>query len=196
MARPLRIEYENALHHVISRGDNCRRIVWDDGDRKKRLAWLERVVGEFGWKLYGFCLMTNHEHLFVQTPLANLGPGGKLLNAAYTQYINKRHRRCGHLFQGRYKSHLVQEEGYFSELSRYIHLNPVRAGMVDDPGEYAWSSFAGYARQAKRLGWVTYRDVLAGHGPGPNPARRRRYAAFVRGGMAQPPEAPWARSLR
>jgi len=101
------------LHHVISRGDNRRRIVWDDADRKKRLAWLERVVGEFGWTLHAFCLMTNHEHLFVQTPHANLGPGIKLLNAAYTQYINKRRRRCGHLFQGRCKAHLVEEDGYF-----------------------------------------------------------------------------------
>ena len=72
MSRPLRIEYEDALHHVISRGDNRRRIVWDDADRRKRLAWLERVVGEFGWVLHSYCLMTNHEHLFVQTPGANL----------------------------------------------------------------------------------------------------------------------------
>ena len=170
MARPLRIEYEDALHHVISRGDNRRRIVWDDADRKKRLAWLERVVGEFGWVLHSFCLMTNHEHLFVQTPHANLGPGMKLLNAAYTQYINKRHRRCGHLFQGRYKAHLVENEGHYAELSRYIHLNPVRAktmSEVTDPADYRWSSFRGYVRKRDRQPWMTYERVLADFGPGP-----------------------------
>ena len=196
MARPLRIEYEDALHHVISRGDNRRRIVWDDADRMKRLAWLERVVGEFGWVLHSFCLMTNHEHLFVQTPHANLGPGMKLLNAAYTQYINKRHRRCGHLFQGRYKAHLVEQDGYFAALSRYIHLNPVRARMVDDPANYAWSSFPGYVRKSKQPAWVTSRTVLAGHGPGPDAARRRRYARYVRAGVDDPPEAPWSKVLK
>ena len=191
MARPLRYDYPFALHHVISRGDNRRKIVWDDQDRSKRLAWLARTVEQQGWVLHAFCLMTNHEHLLVETPLANLAPGMKLLNGAYTQYINARYRRCGHLFQGRYKAHLVEQDGHFGELSRYIHLNPCRAGMVEDPGDYAWSSFPGYVRSSKQYDWLTYKRVLDRFGPGAALLRRRRYASFVRAGVETPPPCPW-----
>ena len=160
MARPLRILFPDALYHVISRGDNRRAIVRDDQDRGKRLEWLERTVEQHGWKLHAFVLMDNHEHLFVQTPRPNLPQGMKLLNASYTQYFNKRHRRCGHLFQGRYKSFLVEEDGYFSELSRYIHLNPVRAkGMADvldgctDPWRSIVRRLAGGQRFPRGRGW-------------------------------------------
>ena len=194
MARPLRILYPDAHYHVISRGDNRRAIVRDDRDRERRLEWLERSVIQHGWRLHAFCLMTNHEHLFVQTPAANLPQGMKLLNGAYTQYFNHRHGRCGHLFQGRYKAHLVQDDGYFGELSRYIHLNPVRAKTmagVADPSDYVWSSFRGYLRASQRLDWVTYDTVLAHFGPGDAAARRRKYAWFVRAGIEDPPSRPW-----
>jgi len=196
MSRPLRIQYANALYHVISRGNARGLIVRDDADRVRRLTWLEESVRRFGWKLHAFCLMPNHEHLFVQTPEANLSDGMKLLNAAYTQYFNVRHRRSGHLFQGRYKAHLVETEGHYAELSRYIHLNPVRARSmteVADPVDYAWSSFRGYVRKRDRRAWVTYDRVLGGFGPGSADARARRYGVFVRAGVADPPERPWRR---
>ena len=98
MARPFRIEFPGALHHVISRGDNRRRIVWDDADGRRRLDWLARVVGQHGWKLHAFCLMTNHEHLFVETPQPTRSVGMQLLNGAYTQYVNFKRHRSGHVF--------------------------------------------------------------------------------------------------
>lgn len=191
MARPLRYDYPLALHHVISKGDNRRKIVWDDDDRAKRLDRLERTVEQQGWVLHAFCLMNNHEHLLVETPLANLAPGMKLLNGAYTQYINFRHRRSGHLFRGRYTSHLVDPEANLGELTRYIHLNPCRARIVEDPADYAWSSFPGYVRSAQQHDWMTYKRVLNHFGPGAATLRRRRYATFVRAGVDTPPPCPW-----
>ena len=167
----------------------------DDRDRKRRLEWLRRVVEEHGWRLHAFVLMSNHEHLLVETPEANLSRGMKLLNGAYTQYFNKRHRRSGHLFQGRYKVHVVEEQGYWSVLSRYIHLNPVRAKLVEDPADYRWSSFPGYARRSRALEWVEYRRVLADHGPGDRATRRRRYARYVGVAVGERLEPPWAEAL-
>ena len=103
-----RIEFPGGLHHVISRGDNRRRIVWDDADRRRRLDWLARVVGQHGWKLHAFCLMTNHEHLFVETPQPNLSVEMQLLNGAYTQYVNFKRHRSGHLFHEANRSDLFE----------------------------------------------------------------------------------------
>jgi len=194
MARPLRIEYAGALYHVVSRGDRRESIVEDDADRERRLWWLARTVGQHNWLVHAFVLMTNHEHLFIETPEPNLSAGMKLLNGAYTQYFNKRHRRSGHLFQGRYKAHVVENDAYFGELSRYIHLNPVRAKFtprIIRPEDYRWSSFPGYVREPKQLDWVTYDRVLADFGPGRRSLRRRRYGAYVRAGLSELPERPW-----
>jgi len=117
----------------MSRGNERRPIVRDDVDRRHRLEWLERAVVGYGWRLHAFVLMSNHDHLFVETPEANLSAGMQFLNGSYTSYFNWRHRRAGHLFQGRFKAQLVEEEGHYTEVSRYIHLNPVRAGLVDRP---------------------------------------------------------------
>src|SRR5271169_1035762 len=143
MARPLRIELAGGLYHVMSRGNERRAIVRDDADRQRRLDGLQRTVATHGWRLHAFALMTNHEHLFLQTAEPNLSAGMHLLNSSYTGYFNLRHRRVGHLFQGRFKAHLVEEEGYFTEISRYIHLNPVRARLVQRPEQWKWSSYAG-----------------------------------------------------
>ena len=106
MARPLRIELAGGLYHVMSRGNERRAIVRDDADRQRRLDWLQRTVETYGWRLHAFVLMTNHEHLFLETPEPNLSAGMHLLNGSYTGYFNVRHRRAGHLFQGRFKAHL------------------------------------------------------------------------------------------
>ena len=104
------------------------------------------AVETYGWHLFAFVLMTNHEHLFLTTPEPNLSAGMQYLNGSYTSYFNRRHRRPGHLFQGRFKGHRVEEEGFFLEVRRYIHLNPVRAQMAARPEEYRRSSYRGYVR--------------------------------------------------
>ena len=167
MARPLRIESPGALYHVMSRGNERRRIVRDDADRQKWIEWLRRTVETHGWRLHSFVLMPNHHHLFVETPEANLSDGMHYLNGSFTGYFNRRHRRSGHLFQGRFKAHLVEEEGYFLEVSRYVHLNPVRGRLVERPEAYRWSSYPGYRRAAQALPWVTYARVLGEFGRDP-----------------------------
>jgi hypothetical protein len=134
--------------------------------------------------------MTNHDHLFIETPEANLGAGMQYLNGSYTSYFNRRHRRAGHLFQGRFRSHLIEEEGYFLEVSRYIHLNPVRAGMIERPERWPWSSYPGYQQERNALSWVCYSAVLGEFGRGT--ARRREYARFVRAGINDPVRSPFA----
>jgi len=131
MARPLRIELAGALYHVTSRGDERRPIFFEDGDRSAFLAVLGEVIARFGWLCHAYCLMTNHYHLLVETPHANLSQGMRQLNGVYTQYVNRSHRRVGHLFQGRFKGILVEKESYLLELARYVVLNPVRAGMEE-----------------------------------------------------------------
>ncbi len=189
MARPLRIEFPGALYHVMSRGNERKAIVRDDLDREKRLDWLRRTVQTHGWRLHAFVLMGNHEHLFVETREANLSRGMQYLGGSYTSYFNRRHRRSGHLFQGRYKAQLVEADSYLLELSRYIHLNPVRAKLVAQPEAYRWSSFQGYARAARSLPWVTHTRVLGEFG-GETTTARRAYARFVRSAIAEPPPSP------
>jgi putative transposase len=194
MARPLRIEFPGALYHVMSRGNDRCRIVRDDVDRVKRLDWLRKTVDIHGWRLHAFVLMNNHEHLFVETPEANLSAGMQHLNGSYTSYFNRRHGRVGHLLQGRFKAHLVEDEGYFLEVSRYIHLNPVRARMVDRPEAYRFSSYPGYVRSARSVPWVCYGRVLGEFGSRSSSARRA-YGRFVRQGIEQPPDRPFAAAL-
>jgi len=190
MARPLRIEYPGALHHVMSRGNERRAVVRDHADRLRRLDWLRRTVETCGWRLHAFVLMDNHEHLFVETPRPNLSAGMQFLNGSYTSYFNLRHHRHGHLFQGRFKAHLVENAGHYTEISRYIHLNPVRSGMVELPEHYRWSSYAGYHRSAKVLEWVTYARVLREFGNAHTLARRR-YRRHMLAGLDRPPASPF-----
>jgi len=195
MARPLRIEFPGALYHVISRGNERRAIVRDEGDRRKRVDWLRRTVETYGWRLHAFVLMNNHDHLFVETPEANLSAGMQHYNGSYTGYFNRRHRRAGHLFQGRFKGHLIEEEGYFLEVSRYIHLNPVRAGAVGRPEDWPWGSSPGYVRGARKLEWVTYGRVLGEFGRAASQARRS-YGRFLRAGLENPPASPFGDAFR
>ena len=190
MARPLRIEFEGALYHVMSRGNERRRIVRDDADRTRRLEWLRRTVETYGWHLHAFALMDNHDHLYVETREANLSAGMQHLNGSYTSYFNRRHRRSGHLFQGRYKAQLIENEGHFWEVSRYIHLNPVRAKLADRPEDWRWSSYRGYHRATRRLPWVTYGRILREFGRKVEQARRE-YRRFVAEGVGAMPPCPW-----
>lgn len=194
MARPLRIQFPGALYHVMSRGDDRRPIVRDDRDRDRRLDWLARTVAAYGWRLYAFAILDNHDHLFLETPEPNLSAGMQFLNGSYTSYVNIRHQRAGHLFQGRYKAHVIENEGHYWEISRYIHLNPLRAGLVGRPEEWPWSSYRGYHAASRALSWVDYDRVLSEFGKEPAKARQA-YRGFVGQGMATPPAAPWERAV-
>ena len=194
MARPLRIEYPGAIYHAMSRGNARQAIFRDDADRQKLLEYLEDSVVRCGWELFSFVFMPNHFHLFLRTPRPNLGKGMQRLLSSYANSFARRHRRPGHLFQGRYKGELIEDETYFWTVSRYIHLNPVRGKrpLVAHPGDFIWSSYPGYANKRKRLSWVAY-DVLLdawqGGTGGSEPAAA--YRRYVLQGVALPPESPF-----
>ena len=141
MARPIRIEYAGALYHVTTRGDRHEDIYLDDQDRLDWLDVLALTCQRFNWVVHAYCQMTNHYHLLVETVDGNLSKGMRQLNGVYTQRFNKRHDQVGHLFQGRYKAILVQKDSYLLELSRYVVLNPIRAHMVKNLNQWAWSSY-------------------------------------------------------
>ena len=135
MIRPLRIEYPGAIYHITSRGNARERIFLEDADRLIFLEILGSVVKKYNWLCHAYCLMDNYYHALIETPDPNLSLGMRQLNGVYTQSFNRRQSRVGHVFQGRYKSILVQKDEHLLELCRYIVLNPVRAGMVNQPKE-------------------------------------------------------------
>jgi len=155
MARPLRIEYSGAIYHVTSRGNAQADIYLEDSDRETFLESLARVIDRFGWVCHAYCLMSNHYHLVTETPKANLSSGMRQLNGIYTQRFNRRHHRVGHIFQGRYKAILVEREAYLLELSRYVVLNPVRAGIVENVRDWPWSSYSATAGIEASPAWLS-----------------------------------------
>ncbi len=169
MARQLRIEYPGALYHVTSRGNEKKDIFWNLADREKFLAYLESAAEKYDAVFHAYCLMSNHFHLMLETPQGNLSRIMKHVNGSYTTYFNVKHKRSGHLFQGRYKALLVQADTYAAELSRYIHLNPVRAKMVSSPEEYPWSSCSRYI-EGDEQSWLST-DLVLGYF-GTNDCRR------------------------
>jgi putative transposase len=140
MARPLRIEYAGAFYHVLNRGQRREAIVQDSADGERFVSDLSKMAGQYGVLIHGYCLMTNHYHLILETPHGNLSRAVQWLNVAYAAYYNRRHRLCGHLFQGRFKAILLDASTYLEAVSRYIHRTPVRAKMVSDARKYPWSS--------------------------------------------------------
>jgi len=126
MSRPLRLEYEQAVHHVTARGNQCRAIFRDDTDRQCLLDTLAQAAQRFGVVVHAYCLMPNHYHLLVQTPRANLSRAMAWVQTTYSVRFNRRHHRSGHLFQGRFKAQIVEADEYARQLIAYIHLNPVR----------------------------------------------------------------------
>ncbi len=140
MSRPMRLEFPNALYHVTSRGNAQQNIYLCDADRQQFLNVLEHVCQRYNWVVHAYCLMSNHYHLLIETPDANLSKGMRQLNGLYTQDFNRTHKRVGHVYQGRYKAILVEKQAYLLELARYIVLNPVRAEMVRSAKDWKWSS--------------------------------------------------------
>ena len=188
MARPLRIEYPGAVYHVTSRGNARKAIFRDDADRNDFLATLGRVVERFGWLCHAYCLMDNHFHLLIETPRPNLSQGMRQLNGVYTQRFNRRHRRVGHLLQGRFKAILVERDSYLLELARYIVLNPVRAKLVKAAVRYPWSSYRATIGAVRVPDGLTVDWILDQFATRPVTARTR-YAAFVAEGVGG--NAPW-----
>lgn len=140
MTRPLRLEFPGALYHVTSRGNRGNPIYRHDADRYAWLNILDQVCKRHRFVIHSFCQMTNHYHLLIETKRANLSRGMRQLNGHYSQLISRRYELVGHLFQGRYKAILVQKESHLLEVSRYIVLNPLRAGMVSSLDEWPWTS--------------------------------------------------------
>ncbi len=184
MARPLRIEFPGALYHVMSRGHRQEAIYQDGTDRKSFLDIFADVVERFNWRCYAYCQMTNHYHLVVRTVEANLSAGMQYLNGVYTQASNRRHKRVGHVFQGRYKAMLVDAESYFLELARYIVLNPVRAVVTRTPAGWAWSSYRATAGQTVAPEWLDVNELL-GHFATDSREARKHYVEFVRDGVGK-----------
>ena len=178
MARPLRIEYAGAFYHITSRGNERKEIFKNDQDYERFLTYLETAVQRYKAAIYVYCLMSNHYHLLLETPMGNLSQIMRHINGAYTTYYNTKRKRAGHLFQGRYKAILVEADEYKGELSRYIHLNPVRAAITGRPEEYQWSSYQYYIGKKKTPKWLTVDYVLSHFGKD-KIARQKKYSEFV-----------------
>jgi REP element-mobilizing transposase RayT len=161
MARAWRIEYEGALYHVLSRGNERQDIVITDGDRKLFLATVGEMGDRFEIEVFAYVLMDNHYHLLFRTNRANLCRSMQWFGATYTKRFNLRHNRSGHLFQGRFKNMLVQNDAYLLQLSYYIHRNPLRAAMVKRLSDYKWSSYRAYAYGKSNQNWLNTNVILA-----------------------------------
>ncbi|MBM3846349.1 MAG: hypothetical protein FJ405_08690 [Verrucomicrobia bacterium] len=199
MARMLRIEYPDALYHVVSRGDRGEPVFLNDDDRAQFLASLGEAVEKTGWRIHAFGLLPAHFHLLLTTPNGNLVSGMKWLLGTYTARFNRRHKTSGHLFSGRYRSQVLDPTlpGIHAEAAAYIHSNPARAGL--DPAQsQSWTSLAAYlAAPDQRLAWLATsevfsalnlpdsaegRDALAHHAsPEPSPSTHSSWERFRSG---------------
>ncbi|MBI3291454.1 MAG: transposase [Elusimicrobia bacterium] len=183
MARPLRIEYENAVYHITSRGNEQQAIYRSDKDRRRFLDILGDVVKRYRWICHAYCLMDNHYHLLIETPLANISRGMRHLNGVYTQAFNYVHRRVGHLFQGRFRGILVEKQEHLLEVARYIVLNPVRARVCDRAEDYLWSSYNGTVGRMDCPDFLYPDWILSQFGTSERLEAQARYERFVRDGI-------------
>ena len=190
MARPLRIQYPDAVYHVTARGNERKAIVQDDEDRQRFIQTVADMVEQYQILCHAWVLMDNHYHLLIETPQANLSRAIRHLNGVYTQAYNRRHHRVGHLFQGRFTSILIEKETYLLELCRYVVLNPVRAGMVQHPKAWAWSSYRATAGEQTAPEWLTV-DWLLGQLGKRRSRAQSSYRQFVSEGIKRQ-ERPWS----
>lgn len=198
MARPLRIQFENACYHVTCRGNARQHIFFADTDRLAFLDLLGRSAEIYQTEILAYVLMNNHFHLLVKTPRGDLQGFMRHFNISYTAYFNRRHRRSGHLYRGRYHSFLIDADNYLKGVSRYIHLNPVKikqasskdvAGKKRILGSHGWSSYPGYVSLRKRKPFLRVEEVLDYFG-GDTPRGRRSYARYVAQGLVSDLENP------
>jgi len=190
MGRPLRIEYPGALYHITSRGNERKKIFLDDGDRTRFLEILADYHHRYDIRIHSFVLMENHYHLMLETPQGNLLKVMHGINGRYTGYFNGKYSRAGHLFQGRYKGIVVDKDAYLLQLSRYVHLNPAKAGVVERPEHYLWSSYRGFIGKGKKYGWVEYSWILGQFGIDEQNASRD-YKRFVDAGLKDEQGSPF-----
>lgn len=189
MGRQLRIEYPGAYYHVTARGNERKDVFKSERDRVKFLEYLESATVRYGAVIHAYCLMNNHYHLLLETPSGNLSQVMQHINGAYTNYFNTKRKRSGHLFQGRYKAILVEADEYAMELSRYIHLNPVRVGTTAMPDGHRWSSYSDYIGQREAPKWLKMKFILGLFG-GSNAAGQKKYRIFVEEVIGKEVESP------
>lgn len=193
MARQLRLVFPGALYHVTGRGNNGLSLFDNPAERLEFLALLELSAERFGWIVHGYCLMGNHYHLLIETPRGNLSIGMKRINSCYARYLNARRRRVGHIFQGRFKSVLVEKDGHLLEAIRYLALNPVRTDppLVERPEQWPWGSYRVALGLAPQPDWLRCEWTLAQFARDYEGARAR-LRQFVDG---LPPEVAGRKSM-
>jgi len=189
MARPLRIEYDGAVYHIISKGNRGDYIFAEDKDKEVFLDILGRSVDRYGICIHVWCIMGNHYHLLISVPNGNLSKAMHFIGSGYGSYLRRSRGFIGHVFAGRYKSLCVEKEGYLLELSRYIHLNPARSGMVKTPEEYQWSSYRQYIGKDNSITWLHKEWLLSEYGATYKTAEKK-YWEFVEAGIENPLEYP------
>lgn len=194
MSRSLRIEYPGAFYHVTARGNERKAIFKARENYEKFIGYLESATERYGAKIHCFCLMPNHYHLLLETPRGNLHAILHHLNTSYTNYFNAKTRRVGHLLQGRYHAILVEKDSYALELSRYIHLNPVRAHLVNDPSRYAWSSYSVYIGIGKRWEWLE-KGFILNQISSEEKRAQRGYEKYVKESLRQKIEHPLEKAV-
>lgn len=176
MSRPLRLLYENAWYHIMNRGRARAKIFFDDNDYQKFIDLLLQLNRRYCFEIHAYCLMPNHYHLLIRTPMPNLSNGMKHLNSTYTIYHNKKYKKDGALFRGRYKAIVVDAKNYLLRVSRYIHLNPVKASLAEYPNKYPWSSYQFYSQKIDRPDWLYTNQILSCFG---NKQQKNKYSLFV-----------------
>ena len=177
MARPLRLEYPGAVYHLTVRGNERKDIFHRDEDRLTFLKIIREAKQRYGLRVYVYVLMNNHYHLVIETTDGNLTGAMHFINTRYSLYFNRKYSRVGHLFQGRYKSLLVDKDNYLLELSRYVHLNPVRAGLVRQLEDYEWTSYQEYLGRGRMK--ITETEEILSHFRHEREEAVRRYQGFV-----------------
>ncbi len=189
MARPLRIEYEGAVYHVISRGNRGEYIFEEGTDKEVFIEILQKAVERYKIDVYAYSVMSNHYHLLIEPPHGALTKVMHYIGSSYGSYLRRTKGWTGHLFGGRYKSLCVDRESYLLELSRYIHLNPVKAGIVKRPEEYRWSSYGHYIGKKGKTDWVNREWLLQEYGKTYRRAQSK-YKQYIEAGRKDPPKYP------
>jgi putative transposase len=189
MARQPRIVYPNALYHVFARGNRRADLFRDQHDYRLFLRLFDGVTLRFGWLAIAYCLMPNHYHLIIRVPRENISAGMHRLNSRHAQCFNQRHDLDGHVLQGRFKSRVIESDEYFLDVARYVHLNPVRAGLCTHPAHWYWSSYGATVGLVPQPPFLACDEITAlfGHD-------RDAYAAFVEEELVAKPLSAMSRA--
>lgn len=179
MPRHARLKGEFSVYHIIQRGNERKNLFFSDDDRFRFLETLLRMKKKYNFLLYAYCLMDNHVHLLIDDNGNDISMLVKSINVSYVYYFNRTHKRCGHLFQDRFKSELVDDDGYLLEVSRYIHNNPVKAQMVTEPSQYQWSSYNIYTGRVKDKSRLIDKERILLNFSNNKPRAFQKYMEFV-----------------